>query len=187
MKWLRRGGKRAGPYRALYPIDRTRECAVRSRTANGCVRRSTTQGHGQAAFGGRRIWDSREVNACIRTWTCTDVYRWALVPAWPSQQRRGTMMWPQRRTEEKKILLIVQCAWCRRVKVGPWFVHLPGHQLFVGERSLATYVFPTMLLWTTHCICPTCSARVERARCGSDATRSGHLGNTTASQGRQRT
>ncbi len=74
------------------------------------------------------------------------------------------MIEPQEAGRKRLILLLIQCAWCGSVKVGPWFLPLSRPRLFVGERSFVTHILPTIVVWTTHCICPRCTKHVENRR-----------------------
>jgi hypothetical protein len=56
--------------------------------------------------------------------------------------------------------VVTQCAWCKRVSLGPWYVHLPRVNGIVHSWSLRLGFGISLRLRASHGVCPECAARV---------------------------
>jgi len=58
------------------------------------------------------------------------------------------------------IILVTQCAWCRALKVGGRYIHIPGLSLLHWHRRLVVPFLPTIAVSASHSACPSCAERV---------------------------
>lgn len=56
---------------------------------------------------------------------------------------------------------IIQCAWCRSVKIGSHYVQLPHLSLLTGDWRLSILGFPLLRISVTHSACDPCVRRVN--------------------------
>jgi len=60
--------------------------------------------------------------------------------------------------------MVTQCAWCNGIKLGAWYLHLPWVRGVVHGWSLRLPMGPSLIVKTTHGVCPECAGKVyERA------------------------
>lgn len=58
---------------------------------------------------------------------------------------------------------VIQCAWCRALRLGETYLHVPRLGLLKGEWELKLPGFPPVVATLTHSVCKPC-AREIRAR-----------------------
>jgi hypothetical protein len=58
-------------------------------------------------------------------------------------------------------LLVTQCAWCRSVRLGGHYFHLPWLPLLHWHRRLAIPFLTSVALSTSHSACPSCAEKVS--------------------------
>ncbi len=59
------------------------------------------------------------------------------------------------------VLLVTQCAWCRSIRVGGHYLHIPGLPILHWHRRLALPFLPSVALSASHSACPSCAERVS--------------------------
>lgn len=57
--------------------------------------------------------------------------------------------------------MVIQCAWCHRVKIGPLYLRLPWIRDLTHTWRLRLPGGPDLSVHTTHGVCPSCSAKVR--------------------------
>ncbi len=63
------------------------------------------------------------------------------------------------------VISITRCASCGAVKLGPWYLRLPGTSMIHGGSRIHLPLLPTVAVASTHSTCPKCATRLnEQAR-----------------------
>ena len=57
---------------------------------------------------------------------------------------------------------LIQCAWCRAVKVRDTYLHLPMLRLLSGEWHIAIPGLPPIVATLTHSVCSGCARNLNR-------------------------
>lgn len=60
-------------------------------------------------------------------------------------------------------VFITQCAWCRRIKLGRWYLRIPRAPILVWREQVRLPYLPSVVVSMTHGACPKCVRRVNEA------------------------
>lgn len=65
-------------------------------------------------------------------------------------------------TKSDRIWLpIIQCAWCKGIKVGRWYIPMPPKRLLRGNFWIRLPMMPMVVVGITHTACPHCAKKVR--------------------------